>query len=388
MKSKLSFLLIISLLLLSLTGCFDKTELENRGFAISVGIDKLDEKDNSDNNEQKAIYPNRYNITLALPKLASFASNDGGGGEEATLIKKNKAPTVPGGMITANDNSSKKLDYTQMKLILFGSEMLKDKKLFKEALDGLERVHEINRRVLVMATGGSAEDVISAKTNNTSMLGFFVSDFYENNSKKSAATFSENLERVLKQLRDNGCAIIPRIEIKDEDVSLEGAALLNDYQIVGWLSPSDTTQILFLGEEGVGVELLTMYNDILLKCRVLKQSTKFEFSEVANNLKMTLNVDVIGEIEEYIFSDEQLFDDTKLQEFGKLYETQLNTELKNTLESIRQTYKADFFHIEQILSKRNYKLWQKYKDNWQSTFENMEIEVKSDVSIGSLGVTK
>lgn len=382
MKNKSKLIIILSLIFV-LTGCWDKVELENRGFAISVGVDKLNEM-----TEPKSMYPNRYQITLALPKLSSFAANDSASSDEARLIKKNVAPTVPGGMITANENISERLDYSHIKLIIFGADLLKDKLLFKEALDGIERVNNINRQVLIMATGSKAEQIFTAKSGNRPLVGFFVSDFYKNNSEKSATTFVESFEDLLKQLRDNGCAIVPRIEVKDEELALEGAALIKDYSIVGWLSTEQTSQYLFLNQTGMGIELLAPYNDILLKCRVLNQSADFKFSEFNNNLKLTINIDLVGEIEEYIFSDIELFNNTLLKEFETLFEQQLNQNIKSMLQQINEQYKTDFFHMEQKLSKKNYKLWQKYSQDWQQSYENMDIEIISNVRIKGLGTTK
>lgn len=381
MKNKIKLFTLMILLTFILTSCWDKMELENRGFAISIGIDKL-EKDE----ESIAPYPNRYNVTLALPKLSNFGSK--GGGEESKILKKNAAITVPGGMITANDNTSQSLDYSHSKIIVLGSELLKDEKLFREALDGLERVHDINRKIIVLATDGKAEDILSAKSGNEPLVGLFVSNFYDNNTDKAATTFRENLEEVLKQLRENGCAIVPQISLKNEEISLEGAAIIKDFTLLDWLTPQEVTQCLFMGEEGRGVELLTPYNDILLKCRVLNQTTKFDVSENNNKLKITANIKVYGEIEEYILGEKDLFDSKLLKEFGKLYEKEIKKDLEKTMKKFQTEHKGDFFHTEEIVMKKKYELWQKYSEDWQKTYENMDFEVAADVNIKGLGITK
>lgn len=386
MKNKIYLALVLIILVLPLSGCWDKVELENRGFVISLGVDKL--KEDKMNENLKTVYPNRYKITIGLPKLSSFGSKDGGGGDESKIIRKNLAPTVPGGMITANENVSERLDFSHTKVIVFGSDLLKDEQLLKEALDGLERVPDINRKILVVATGGEAEKILEAKSGNQPMVGLFVTKFYENNTKMAATTFKENLEKLIRQFRNNGCGIIPRIEIKDEEVSLEGAALIANYKLVGWLEPKDVTQLLFLREEGLGVELLTEFKDILLKFRVLKQDAKFDFSKVNDTLKLTISLNINGEIEEYIMSNQNLFDDNLLQQFEDLFEQQVNKDVENTLKSVQQKYDEDFFQFERLLNAKDYKLWQEYSPNWQQSYKNMEIEVTGKVNIKSLGITK
>lgn len=384
MKRKINMLILLVLIMSTFTGCWDKIELESRGFAISIGVDKL-EKDKTSNDI--SVYPNRYSVTLALPKLSNFSSK-GSGGEESKIIKKIKAVTVPGGMITANDNTSQSLNYSHSKIIVFGSELLKDEKLFKEALDGLERIHDINRKVIITATDGKAEEVLSAKSGNEPLVGLFVSSFYDNNTNTAATTFREDLEDLLKQLRWNGCALIPKISVKDDQVSLEGACIIKDYVLLDWLTPEETSSCLFISEKASGMELLTLYKDVLLKCRVLKQNTKLSFSENNNKLKMTIDIKIDGEIEEYILSDKELFDSKLLKEFGHLYEKELKKNLEKTYKKIQKEYKVDFFHIDQALSKVDYELWQKYSDNWQKNYEAMEIEVSANVDIKSLGITK
>lgn len=386
MKNKIYLALVLMILVLPLSGCWDKVELENRGFVISLGVDKL--KEDKMNENLKTVYPNRYKITIGLPKLSSFGSKDGGGGDETKIIRKNLAPTVPGGMITANENVSERLDFSHTKVIVFGSDLLKDEQLLKEALDGLERVPDINRKILVVATGGEAEKILEAKSGNQPMVGLFVTKFYENNTKMAATTFKENLEKLIRQLRNNGCGIIPRIEIKDEEVSLEGAALIANYKLVDWLKPKDVTQLLFLREEGLGVELLTEFKDILLKFRVLEQSCKFSFSEANNKLKFIISLSIDGEIEEYIMSNQNLFDSDLLKQLESLFENQVNEDTANTLKSVQQSYDADFFQLEKLLYTKDYKLWQKYGQNWKQSYKDMDIEVVSKVNIRSLGITK
>ncbi len=378
---KIKLLIPIILLLFILTGCWDNVELENRGFAISIGVDKIDKDE-----EGLSPYPNRYSLILALPKLSNFSSK--GGGDETKVLKKNLAVTIPGGMITANENTSQDLDFSHSKVIIFGSKLLKDEKLFREALDGLERIHDINRKIIMLATDNKVEDVLSAKSGNEPLVGIFVSEFYNNNKNKNATTFRVDLEDLLKQLRDNGCAVIPKISVKEEQVILEGAAILKDFALIGWLTPSETTQMLYMGQEGRGVELVTPYNDILLKCRILEQKTNYKFSENNNKLKLTINIKIMGEIEEYILAEKEIFDNKLLKEFGKLFEKEIERDLKKTINKFQVEHKGDFLHLENYLRRKDYELWQKYSKDWQKNYENMEIEVIGNVNIKDIGITK
>jgi len=119
-KLSLFFMLIFTLFLL--TGCFDKTELENSSFVLAVGFDK-------------------DSVSLGFPEV----SNDGGRSEESKGDKKDKNVLTAEGLNSAycideiDGCLTGELDLSQAKVCVVGSDVLKDEKHFKEVIDYVAR---------------------------------------------------------------------------------------------------------------------------------------------------------------------------------------------------------------------------------------------------------
>lgn len=380
---KVKFLMMCFLITILFTGCWDNIELDDRGFAISIGIDKIKDKEKEPNSQD------RYSVTVSIANIASFASKDGKvEGDEARLLRTTTNETVNGALLIANDDISQQVDYSHTKLLVLGEELLKDEELLKEALDSIERLHKISQNLIVMSCEGDVEEIFKGEAGSLSMVGLFVENFYKNNSKQIANTFKINVQQLIKELRENSCAIIPKIGIKDKAVSIEGAGVVQDFKFAGWLTAEETTQYIFLREEGEGAELLADYGHELIRCRVSRQDIKFRFGEKDGKLVFKPRIIITGKEEEHILMGEKVFNSAVLKEMEKVFETEVKKEYEETLKNIKNSYEKDIFNIRDILHQHDYELWKKYGEDWEKTYKEMIFDLELDITIKSVGVTK
>ncbi|MDR2750876.1 MAG: hypothetical protein LBC41_09465, partial [Clostridiales bacterium] len=141
--AKTCFALAFTLALI--TGCWDKVELENRGFAVSFGIDEKDGK---------------YLVTVSMPSVSSLKE---GPSDSAKDVRSEESDTVSGAIRAIDDSLSQRLDFGQAKLLLFGQELLDNEDMFRQAIDACERNGELNREIYVLAADGGARKVLEQK---------------------------------------------------------------------------------------------------------------------------------------------------------------------------------------------------------------------------------
>ena len=164
---------------LSLTGCFDKVELEERALVLAIGIDKY--TDGNDTNTEKTGEEKRFIVSMAMPEVSEGEktgnANPMGNGEEQNSI--NEAIKVAEGSSIASTIElidtymSKNLYYGHTKVVVLGKEILQDEILLREVIDSLERNNEISRKIIVLGTMGTAKEILQTIPKDEKMLGIY-----------------------------------------------------------------------------------------------------------------------------------------------------------------------------------------------------------------------
>lgn len=142
---------IVLMMVLLLSGCYDKTEPNDIAFVTAVGIDKS--KQNKEN----------FNITFQIAKptqISGGASQEGGKGGEIIQNITVEAPTVYAGIETANFIISKMLSLTHIKLFVFSEEIAKEG--IADLTETMTRSEEIRPNVYLAVAKESAKEYLEA----------------------------------------------------------------------------------------------------------------------------------------------------------------------------------------------------------------------------------
>ncbi len=372
-----------------LTGCWDKVELENRGFVISLGIDKYaKDKDVGIMSNDRSNF-NRFNVSMALADMAKLGSKDAARDDsKPKAVKIAGSETISSGMNLIDSYSSKKNYFGITKDVIFSADILKDEDLFREAIDAIERDTELSRKVIVLATKEKASKVLASKATGEPLVGLFVTNFYRNNYKSLSLAFKMDLQELLQQLHMSGTAVIPQISIESDAAKLGGAAVVKDFKLQGFLNDIETRGYLWVKNKVLGSEVNVAYDNTFIPLNIKKNKTKVTFGEENGNLTCTIDVKAEANIDEYVFEKESLFKDNKLPEIEGLCDAEIKKEILDIANLFQQKYKADAFGFNETVKKKNYDLWQKYNDNWEQSFEKMQFNVTVNAKIKRIGVIK
>lgn len=58
---------------------------------------------------------------------------------------------------------------------------------------------------------------------------------------------------------------------------------------------------------------------------------------------------------------------------------------ETTIKKVQQEFKSDIFGFGEVIHRSNPQAWKKLKDNWDQTFVNLPVSVKTDIKIRQLG---
>ena len=299
MKNKkikaVAYYLLCFALIISLSGCYDIAELEDRALVLAIGIDKGNAKDESS-----------FNVLMEIP--TNFELDE----DNTSRVKAIEDKSVNGGMKKLDAYTGQELYYGHTKACILGEDILKDKNLFKQAIDGLERNREISRKLIIMTSRTSSEDILKASIDNNSLTGIFINDFYKNNSQSLNTTFRQDLEGLIKQLLASSNAVIPVIQNTDNSLKIGNLAVIKDYSLKGYLNDEQSRGFMFLSGYKLGGDLTIPFENSNTALKITDKNTTFNLTKTDDeHFKLIFDIAVEGNIEEYSLNKNIFVDSDK-----------------------------------------------------------------------------
>ncbi|UOQ49559.1 Ger(x)C family spore germination protein [Gracilibacillus caseinilyticus] len=135
-------------LLILLTGCYDRIELEQQSYVIAMGIDKT---------ENKGVYAFTYQI--ANPEVGS-AAGQGGSNEPASEIVTVHGADILSATYTANSFVSKKITLDHTRIIVISEELARNPD-FIRVIQSASRSPQIRRGVQLVVSKEKASEFIN-----------------------------------------------------------------------------------------------------------------------------------------------------------------------------------------------------------------------------------
>ncbi|HOQ17280.1 MAG TPA: Ger(x)C family spore germination protein [Defluviitaleaceae bacterium] len=383
MKNKL--LIIFLVISLFLTGCWDNININRRAFVISMGIDKFvfdEEKDDPKLNNDLS----RYRIAFSIPNLPKFVGQQGVS-DEPKYTRVSVGTTITNAYKSLESRINKSIYFGHTKSLLFGEELLKDKVLLKQTMDALQRNSDFGKSIPVVAVEGSVVDALEVLPDTQPMVGIYIMELFENNKERRSFIEEKELGNLLQDFEENKTGLIPRLIVGEKDLKLEGAAIIKDYELQGWLDEKYLKGILWLLKKSYRLEISVPYHDYYIAYDVSDSETKIEFSGDSQDLSCKISIETEGSIDEYIL-DEEMFQAEEIRNLEKAVEKEIEKEVLDSIEILQKKYKTDVIEIGKRLERQKPEIWKEIKDNWDEVFENMDFTVDVKVYARRVGQTK
>ncbi|MDR3239977.1 MAG: Ger(x)C family spore germination protein [Clostridiales bacterium] len=389
------------ILCLLTTGCWDKVELEDRGFVVSIGLDKF-QAQSGRLTLTGAEQDNQYTVTAVMPNGMDIKEN--AVSDKTKSVKSADSATVSGALRLIDMGSSQKLYLKQAKMLLWSESLLQDEKLFQQALDAMERSQDISRKMFLIASKEPAWKVLSAPLGGEPMLGVFMENFYKNNGGGGSILFRQILQKTISDLRSSGCTVMPVLEIKDLDhpekkdastdkapedteasrIMLTGCAVIRNYTLAGYLNAIETRGYEWIGGHCRDAEISLPRAEEQWPMRVIESGAKFFFSEEGGALRCDVEIHVTGDLDEHHFTGASVSLD-RMQVYAAEFETAIAGEITRTADILQKQWGADAYHFKESLRKKNSNLFQRYGEDWESSYRSMKIIPRVRVELVSAG---
>ena len=375
-------ILILIPLLFCLTGCYNYRELNDLAIVSGISIDK---------NEDEYI----VNAEVINPKKQQDASS---GKEPEFVVYTSKGTSMQEAFRKIIKESPKKLYGAQMDVLIIDEETAK--KELKNILDFFSRDPEIRSEFYVLV--GKSTDVLEITTPLDKISSKNILDSLEsNNSYLGFSNLVTYHDLIDNYLNPNIELALPSVEVVGDDTngdsieniestSAEAAsiitniAIFKDNKFVGYLTEEESQAYNMVMNSAKTTLMKTNYKDNeFIISEILNSSADIKID--IKKKKVTISIKGKATIAEANYSG-NLEDAKEISKIQKDLNKTTEKFIKNSLKSTIQKYNSDIYGFRDMFYKQDPKAYKKLKNNWyKETFPNLEIEVKSDITIFEKG---
>jgi len=367
-------IVILIFLMIILSGCWDKIEIEKRAFILGIAIDKADSRDEV-----------MVTFQIALPK--AFGAETGGEMEAYWNITKTaKNIGIARDMLFESINWVPTFEHCP--LLLIGEDLAKEG--LKEYMDFFLRTYDIRRRMVVAVVQGKARDLLDIKTKSEPVPAFFISEIMNQNSDhKYGISGSSYLGRIHEKLVRNADFMLSRVILDGKDkVRVAGGGLFKDFKLVGWLDSNELMAARMLRGDISGGYLTSdlpkeLGSRIIL--RIFDASSSLTPKLQDDKLIVISRIRLEGDIIELDEPGVGINDINMLRAIQDYMEKDLEDKIKKVFIKTQQQYDCNPFLLDERVMNSLPNYWDKINKNWHEIYKTIELKVDADILIRRVG---
>lgn len=369
--------------LTTLTGCWDRIELESRAFVMVAGIDKYDPEKSKTSEEHKPEQDenNRIKMTYILPKFTAIKQGEEGKNSREILSSVGRTPYEITRQLTVRSDS--KPFFQHMKAAVLGVDIVKNKDYFLEVLDGLERQDEINRKLHIFVAEDQAFDILQVDS--------LLKPISYKLQGMSGAHLGTNLfiPKTLEELISEtvrGATLIPRITASEHEIKVAGSAVIKEDEFAGWLGEQETKAVAFITGNAKQDIFQIQFNEATIPYIIKNIDVKRNATVENGKIKMDILLTMKGDVQQYkVRQYPRLTNEEFIEDIEKELNKAIKKELDQTIYKLQNDMEADVIEIGQYLKGHKTDIWSQVDKEWEEIFPKININIKVDAFIDKIG---
>ena len=377
MKNRVGILfkaVICILLIMSLSGCWNRHELETLAIVMGVGVDKPKES-------------GKVQITAQIVKPGEIKSSDGGGSAKAFWNIGNTGETVFNTVRDLTSKSSRKLFFPHNQVLIFGRSIAKEG--IQEFIDFFMRDPETRGNVWVVVAQGTAEEVLDVKSELEKVPANNIATLIKDNAAATSQTSAIRLRDFASRLMSKTTApIAPFIEISEDGeekvAKISGTAVFKRDKLVGKMNKIEGRGLLWvLGEVKGGIIEVEGPDNNRVSLEIIRARGKIVPEIEDDRIKMKVNIIEEGNIGEQS-GPENLADLTKIAILEEKKAEVIQSEVMAAVKKA-QELDADVFGFGDAVHQKYPEEWKDLESNWDEIFPDIEVEVNVEAKLTLMG---
>jgi spore germination protein KC len=380
------------LVVVLLTGCWDKVELNDVSIITGIAIEKGEEAN--------------FKMSVSSINSTELSKTSATGNTPSTVfsLEGNSVSELSNKM---NIGLTRKQIYSHTRIVVIDEEIAKEGML--EFLDFLERSGEFrNDFNILISKGVKASDVLkitysvqkdpSMKIHKQSQalltewggdpgvrLTDFISSLVVEGKHPVASVVTIQGDSKKGASVDNNKMLDP-----EALVVIEGLGIFEYDKLVGVLTMEDTRSYLWtedLKQTNLSVpcneenEEKRSFNDIKVISTSSKKETKYKAGKAELIIKIIGEADLVG-----TQCTDPLTEPKTFEKYEKQTENFIEDEIKKTIKKVQEEYQIDIFGFGVSLNRSNHKAFKKIKNNWDQYFSEANVKVEAKIFLRRSGI--
>lgn len=365
-----------------LSGCSDMTEIEDRNFIQTIGVDYVEEE---------------LHVYYLLPDLQVLTGQ--GAAEPESLMISLKGNDFIQVEEEYYKKYNKRLDFSHLKAMVLGENFAKDSNCMKDLFEYVNDNYDLGRTTYIFISKTSAEDIMNLNGELLGGLGNYLDDMLSinlSNKEKKGITIGDLLASENGGSQNVG---VPILVANENAIQMSGLGYIYKNQLTDHVSEVEEKYINILKENG---DYFYIYfnettkdteeakGEYVIKLSKINSTQKYQW--INQKPSIAFNIEGSGEIEmgathldsqegvEKIDLEKKLI--SKEQNI-KLLEQRCNQILEvritEVLLELLQTSHIDFMNLYRNTSIVNRKIWFAYEGNETGFLDDLSFEVNCKI---------
>ena len=371
---KIVVLIIICILLaLSLSGCWNRRELNTFSILMGMGIDKAEEA-------------GKVQLTAQIIKAGELKS-EGGSDEEAYLTVQSIGDTVFDALRKFTKETNRKIYLPHSQVLIFGEGIAAEG--VQKYVDFYVRDHEPRLREKVLVAKGKAEEVLDVKSQLEKIPAVGISSLLRAQGATSQATEVTIKEFINRLMSKTTAPVAPLIEIsgegEEQTLRISGMAIFKLDKFVGKLTGSEARGLLWVIDKiKSGIIVVDCPNEEgKMSLEIIRASSKIipEIQEDKVHIQVKIK-------EEGHIGDQECPGELSSENIKKIEEMKasvIRSEVLSAVE-IAQDLNTDVFGFGDAVHRKYPKEWKELEKQWDEVFPEIEVEIIVEAKVRRSGI--
>lgn len=368
---KRACLIILLVLCLALTGCWDYRGLNKIVFVSGIAVDRNPES-------------NDYIVTFEIMDLLGNIKQEG----LSAKVVESSGRTIAEAIRNANRRIIHRLYFGHSTMLILSEELALGGEL-EQLLDWVLRDSEMRETSgIAVSVGQPAGDLLRLVGLDQSVIANEMEQIIREDARTASLTCHVAAYEAFNMLKAEGLSLVLPIFAKAYNdgqmvVASNGTAVFKDTVMLGTLSPLESRALLFILDKVEG-GLLTCSlpeNGKYFSLVVSKSKTKISYErDEKGRFTFRVNLRISTNLTHTDIPSDML-KQTIIEDYQRYAREDLKEHIESTARRVQLDYDSDIFGFGNYIRGTDYRLWETIRDDWDALFQDALIVVEPEIII-------
>ncbi|CAI6047760.1 Ger(x)C family spore germination protein [Cohnella sp. JJ-181] len=349
-----------------MTGCWDRVEINNRGFVTGISIDAPTGSGEGEAASVSGLTASFYRICyqIVVPGGQSGGSEGSAGGTSFSNLC-GEAVSLAAFHQFATDKLSRSPFYDHLKVILISHRVAREGDGLADALDFFLRGSGIRRSIKILIAKGNAAEALNAESPNERLPTSDIESIASNRNSLEKPPASR-IGYIHERLMNETSYVVQVLETAHKSVQVSGSAVIDGKtnREAGTLDERQTAGRNFLyGSKMRGsITFKCQGERVSLSVYETKSSMRADVRDPAH-IVFGVNVRSVVTVRE-ITGSLDLSKPAVIKKIQACAESEIESTIEDAVSVVQRDIRKDALGLDEYLQQRHYRTWKKIANDW------------------------